>query len=377
VAAPAAWFAAAVLAKASAVVFAPLCLLTIECAFVLRHRRLCRKQATQSLRHLAAIGIAGFLLASFYCGNCDGPARQNLITAAEHVPFPAGKAAALAVARHVPLYIHAWDAIIFQVRHNMNGHFGVFLFGHWHPDRALWYYFPAALAIKLPLPLLLLPAALAVIRPRALANWALAAAGVLLLFSLTCRVQIGIRYMLPLVALGIAGLSAAVVQTWLSLPAVWPRRGLTMAAIATVGGMAIAAGSAWPDGLCYANRLWGGAERSYLLLSDSNSDWGQGLKELAAWRDCRGLNSLDVVYFGTDPRIHRLGFRPAFLPNLHPEAAGGQRYLAVSTTALYGHPHSETPAAMHLRGLTPIGRTSTFLIFELAPTTAVTTAAPR
>jgi len=57
--------------------------------------------------------------------------------------------------------------------------------------------------------------------------------------------------------------------------------------------------------------------------------------------------------------------------------AGGPRYLAVSTTALYGHPHCETPAATYLRGLTPIGRTSTYLIFDLAPTGAVTAAAPR
>ena len=377
VAVPAVWFAAAVLAKASAVAFAPLCLLTIECAFVLRHRRPGVQQFARSLRHLAAIGIAGFLLASFYCGNCDGPARQNLVAAAQRIPFDTGKATALFLARHVPLYIHAWDAVVFQMRHNMNGHFGVFLFGQWHPDRALWYYFPAALSIKLPLPLLLLPVVLIVLRPRALANRALAAAGVLLLFSLTCRVQIGIRYMLPLVALGVAGLSAAVVQTWESLPNGWARRGLALGAVAAVGGMAIAAGGAWPNGLCYANRLWGGPGRSYLLLSDSNSDWGQGLKELAAWRDRRHLGLFDVAYFGTDPRIHRLGFRPAFLPGLSPGAAGGPRYIAVSTTALYGHPHCETPAATQLRAMTPIGRTSTFLIFDLAPAGAVTVAAPR
>src|SRR5262249_33141093 len=75
--------------------------------------------------------------------------------------------------------------------------------------------------------------------------------------------------------------------------------------------------------------------------------------------------------------IHRLGFRPAFLPDLHPEAAGGPRYLAVSTTALYGHPHSETSAAAHLRGLKPIGRTSTFLIFDLAASAHATAPPPR
>src|SRR5262249_28339653 len=158
IAIPSFWVATAVLAKASAVAFAPLCLVTIECALLFRDRnRLTVPRIAQSLRHLAVIGALGFVLASLYCGNCDGPARQHLISAIDRLPFETGKAAALAVARHIPLYIHAWDAIVFQMRHNANGHFGVFLFGQWHPDRAVWYYFPAALFIKLPLPLLLLP----------------------------------------------------------------------------------------------------------------------------------------------------------------------------------------------------------------------------
>src|SRR5262249_42497301 len=118
------------------------------------------------------------------------------------------------------------------------------------------------------------------------------------------------------------------------------------------------------SGIGYANRLWGGPARSYLLLSDSNSDWGQGLIELAAWRDRQGLDSLDVVYFGTDPRIHEYRFRPVFLPSLQQSEPSGSRYLAVSTTALYGHPHSETAAAKQLRSMKPVARTSAFLIFD-------------
>jgi hypothetical protein len=129
--------------------------------------------------------------------------------------------------------------------------------------------------------------------------------------------------------------------------------------------MAVAAGDAWPNGLNYANRLWGGPERTYLLLSDSNSDWGQGLKELTVWQQRHRIDRMDVVYFGTDPSIHRLPLRPVFLPELHPESPCESRYLAVSTTALYGHTQSATPAAVYLRSRTPIGRTSTFLIFDL------------
>ena len=38
-------------------------------------------------------------------------------------------------------------------------------------------------------------------------------------------------------------------------------------------------------------------------------------------------------------------------------------YLAVSTTVLYGHPCSESPAAAYLRSCRPVDRTSTFLIY--------------
>src|SRR5437763_695587 len=70
----------------------------------------------------------------------------------------------------------------------------------------------AGFTTKLGLPVLLLPLLLAVLRPRALANWAVLAAAVLLAFSVTYRVQIGIRFVLPLVALAAVGLAAAAVQ---------------------------------------------------------------------------------------------------------------------------------------------------------------------
>ena len=38
------------------------------------------------------------------------------------------------------------------------------------------------------------------------------------------------------------------------------------------------------------------------VLSDSNYDWGQGLKELLEWRDAHRVDVVDVWYFGLDPR---------------------------------------------------------------------------
>src|SRR5260370_11837934 len=227
IAVPSVWFGLAMVAKASAILFAPLCLLTIEAGFLCRDGWPKLAQVARSLRHLLTIGIAGSLLASVYCGDSNGSVRPNLLATVERLPIETGEQTLRAVAQHTPLYIHALDTGVKQAQRNVSGPDGVFLLGAWH-EKSVWYYFPVALSIKLPVPLLLLPVLLALLLPRVLAHWAVAAAAMLLLFSLTCRVQIGIRYMLPLVALGIAGLAAAVVHAWEALPALWPRRGLAL-----------------------------------------------------------------------------------------------------------------------------------------------------
>jgi hypothetical protein len=53
------------------------------------------------------------------------------------------------------------------------------------------------------------------------------------------------------------------------------------------------------------------------------------------------------------------------LPELSLDRAGPAHKLAVSTTALFGHPHSQSATAQRLRALTPVARTTTFLIYDL------------
>ena len=125
----------------------------------------------------------------------EGPGRQVTIWAAEHLR----------------LFSNGLEGLVRQCKHNVRGH-DMFLLGEAR-HRAVWYYFPVALSIKLGLPLLILPTALALLRPRALNNWACAAAATLLAFSLAYRVQIGIRLVLPMVALAVVGLAAAAVRT--------------------------------------------------------------------------------------------------------------------------------------------------------------------
>src|SRR5262249_55661291 len=152
--------------------------------------------------------------------------------------------------------------------------------------RALWYYFPVLLTIKLTVPLLL--ASLLLVGRRLWerswrGNWPLQAACALLLFSPLCRVQIGIRFMFPLIAFLGAGLAPLLVEAIRDSSALRRRAllGLTAAGI-----LWTAAGTArvWPDGLCYVNPLWGGTANGYRLVSEGNYDWGQGIKELVRWQ---------------------------------------------------------------------------------------------
>src|SRR5262249_10842832 len=130
----------------------------------------------------------------------------------------------------------------------------------------------------------------------------------LLLYSLNCRVQLGVRLLLPLVSLAVVGLAAALARAVADAPLGWHRLSLQAVALAVPLWMGGAAWSSWPNGLCYVNELWGGPAEGYKLVSDSNYDWGQGLKELLAWQQRSGVETLDVIYFGTDPRALRPPF---------------------------------------------------------------------
>jgi len=350
---PAVWFAALILAKASGPVFGCLCLVVVELERLFRdgafsgspgetrRDRLRRWMARlrPSLVDLTLIIGIGVALALLYCPEAH---RIFWYQARRNTGYPRAT--------------------------------GAFLLGRWYANN-IWYYFPVALSIKLSLPLLFAPVLLAVTRPRSLTNWACLAAAALVVFSLACRVQIGVRLVLPLVGLAIAGLAGAMAQAWQSYQPGWGRRLLGGAASAGVVWTALAALTVWPRGLCYANELWGGTARAYRYVSDSNYDWGQGLKELADWQRRHGLATLDVWAVGPQMSFRTMPMRPMSMDALpiHEPADVVARvhghYLAVSTTALYGFA-SNTPAGSFLRSLRPVDRTSTFLIYDFTGATA-------
>ena len=243
--------------------------------------------------------------------------------------------------------------------------------GEVHP-RALWYYFPVLLTIKLSLGVMLLAMMLLLLQPKSLLNWAVLASLVLLCFSFTFRVQIGIRMILPLVTLGLVGLAGAVVHTCRSWGYQWRSFSLVGSTAAALVWLVITAVNVWPHGLCYTNELWGNTAQGYLYVSDSNYDWGQGMKELAQWQRDHQVDNLDLWYFGLDPNADTLPGRrlaPDFvqqnqLPSRFQPAMRG-RFLAVSLTLLYGSYTPHLPDLItFLRSRPPVARTQTFFIYD-------------
>jgi hypothetical protein len=380
---PAAWFALAVLTKASGLVFGIIGLCMIEAQY-----RFDTISETESWRSRCRAALAGLLARSFrsdltsictlgliavfcYCGS-DWTASPSFVQWAHELPEGPARSGLVWFAEHLCIFSNAGMALVRQFRHNVQGH-GVFLLDQVE-RRAIWYYFPLAVSIKSPLPLLAVPLLLAGICRRALWNWAFLAALALLGFSLVCRVQTGIRLMLPLISLAVVGMAAALVSARTHLAPTRMRSLLTASWVLSGAWLLGASLTVWPEGLCYTNELWGGTPNGYRCLSDSNYDWGQGLKELAAWQEEHQVRDLHVLYYGTDPALKQLPMKPLTVRDLQlgpdhlPISVQGGT-LAVGTTIVYGSVSKEFPnlhiLARSLRRLTPVDRTATFLIYRV------------
>ncbi|QDU22674.1 hypothetical protein [Urbifossiella limnaea] len=319
--------------------------------------------ACHGLRKDIAVSLlVGFTLVFVYTGS-DWVVEPTFVTWAAGLPDGPVKDVLVPVSTHLRVFPNAGEAMVQQVKHNFRGH-GTYLLGEWH-DRATLRYFPLALAMKTPLPALLLVLLTLAVRPRAWNTPAGWFALLLLLFSLNCRVQIGVRFMFTLMAVAYVCAAAAASRGVLR----WVGCGL----VAVTAGVSL---SAWPHGLGYFNRLWGDPALGYTHLHDSNFDWGQGLPELKAWYAAQGGGRpLAVWYYGTDPDILYPPFR--HVPVSHAKltrgdqlpGVAGRGLLAVSVTSLYGNrciTPSTRVASEWVLAREPVGRTHTFLIYDLA-----------
>ena len=212
---------------------------------------------------------------------------------------------------------------------NEQGEYPGYLFGEWSREGWKGYYL-VALLFKTPLPLLLLALAAPFLprarRPGERSLW-LPLLLLLVAFSLLSRVDYGIRYVLPVVPL--ACIYAGRLVPW----ALARGRAVRTAGLALLVLYPVSVLAATPDTLSYFNlldRIRGGRDDEILL--DSNLDWGQGLKRLAADVKRNDLPGIDLAYFGhVDPALYGIVWR---FPD--PNRPG---LVAVSANFLHGYPY--------------------------------------
>jgi 4-amino-4-deoxy-L-arabinose transferase-like glycosyltransferase len=225
-----------------------------------------------------------------------------------------------------------WEAIRAVALHNAAGH-AAFLLGQQRMT-GWWYYFPVALAVKTPLALLLLAGAGLV------PAWRLRRAGGLfplalflgvLIPAMTARIDIGVRYILPIyTSLSIlGGVGAVALAGSRRIRAGVP----VLAPLVLIAWMAVSGARSHPNYLAYFNESAG--RRPDRIVVDSDLDWRQ-----------------DLVLVGRRLRQYRAG---AITLDLDPWAFPN----ADIYESLYGLPpvlpEAATPApGWHVIGLTPL-----------------------
>jgi len=195
-----------------------------------------------------------------------------------------------------------------------------------------WQYFPMAFALKTPIPTLIFLAGallLSLRRRVGASTWALWLPPlVFFAFSLTSRLNLGYRYILPV--LPFVFVLAGRMGPWLAGDPGRLRGGrrTPLAAVCVLVGWSAWSGLAiYPHYLAFFNEWAGGPDDGWRYLVDSNIDWGQDLKGLARWVDLHGVEQIKLGYLGEAyPSYYGIDFEP--LPSW-PDRWGHHLYRAL------------------------------------------------
>jgi len=175
-----------------------------------------------------------------------------------------------------------------------------FLLGK-YSDNGWWNYFLIDFLLKTPIPtLVLIIASLAFYKAGNVLRWREAVfllVPVLVFFAVTSqsKMAIGVRHILPVYPFLFVFVSRLVTVQFRN------RYLAPLLVAASVVLTGISSVRTAPHQLAYFNEILGGPDRGYYHLSDSNIDWGQGLKGLKSYIEKEKLPVIYLSYFGTAP----------------------------------------------------------------------------
>jgi 4-amino-4-deoxy-L-arabinose transferase-like glycosyltransferase len=227
-----------------------------------------------------------------------------------------------------------------------------FLLGQVYPI-GQWFYFPLVLLMKCTIAFLvfLLASPFSIERSRVGREWMFLVLPpvVYLGISMLSRVNIGVRHVLPMFPFLI--LIAAAAASSLA------RRSRLAAYAVAVLVLAHAASSlhAYPNYLTYSNEVVGGPSKTYRSMTDANVDWGQGLKQAAAYLAERKVKDCWFAYtiFLVDPDFYDIpckrlqsgiGYLVASVTPAHPPVVEGTILIsATEATGVFWGPGELNP----------------------------------
>ncbi len=232
-----------------------------------------------------------------------------------------------------------------------------------------WYYLPCAFVLKEPIPFLVLLVLilLLILRKRVIVpawQWAPP-----LIFTLTLlkAPNLGVRYLLPVFPfLYLLGGRA---WAWMVQAEHGnDQRAWRLAAFGLLAWQALSVGLQSPRAISYFND-WVPDDQKIFLLGDSNLDWGQDLKRLAAESGIRKWGRVKLALYGAvDPKVYGLDWEPWTTEDLKGPQAGfayavNASFLQIGPIA---YPPTREIAQSWIRNLPPSGRVGeTFYYFEI------------
>ena len=191
--------------------------------------------------------------------------------------------------------------------------FPFFLNGQ-YSNTGFWNYFLFAFVVKTPLPFLLAVAGALIVLFKMRQAWFILLPPLFFLFyfSFLNRLDLGLRYVLPIYPFFLVA-AGAVVPKLINVP-----RAKTLLVILILWSV-VAAGRIYPHHLAYFNELAGGSVNGYKHLVDSNLDWGQDLVELKSFLGKYGIDRIRLSYYGmSDPAYYGINYQYLPSPKFQP-----------------------------------------------------------
>lgn len=163
---------------------------------------------------------------------------------------------------------------------------------------ATWIYYPVALLIKTPIPIILIWIfsffCLFKIKPKPTqAFFYLGASLIIFLFAMASRNYFGLRYILP--ALPLMSLFVGMVYSKMNL-----QKKEKCILWSLVGWLILESIFIHPHYMAYFNQLIGGSSQGYKWLDGSNQDWGQDISELNRYLKKEGDPYIYMGYVGSN-----------------------------------------------------------------------------